>query len=155
MSIRLINNGLGPSGSNYGRTVCNIGSKTLFSRRGIEDNNVGFNFSPSGENARMDPNYTSWSSSTGYVVGTAGTVMFDSEVFGGSLSELIAINRGTGNVFVGVNSLTPAVSSGLMLSSGESYKFQDGVINRFWGITQFGTVVVQAYGPRYFNSNTI
>jgi hypothetical protein len=153
MSINLINNGLGPSGSNFARSISKL--PTSYARNRVEPDGIGSQFSPSGEFNRLNPSYLGWSLSTGSVIDTNGSLLFNSNIFGGSLDQLVVVNRSSGDVYIGFNSTTPAYSSGLMLSSGESYTLNDGIINRFWAITRSGQSIIQAFGTRYFNSNTI
>lgn len=83
-------------------------------------------------------------STTGSLVDSTGSLLFNNETNGGYLSELLIANRGSNTIYVGLNSTNISTTSGFPLASGESMTRQ-GFITAIYAVTQsgFGTVAAQ------------
>lgn len=95
----------------------------------------------------------SWSNGSGSVITPGGTLLFTSSGDGGALKQLVIANRGTGDVYFGVNETAIAVASGgTLLATGESMLL-DGPITAFWAYARNGNTIVNAMGTRLYNQN--
>lgn len=109
----------------------------------------------SGWNEQTDADFGNWALGTGQVIETTGIYIFNSETFGGSLSNaLIACTGGT--AYVGFNCDSISISSGMRLGNGESFIYDgEHSINKIWALTQIGTAILYGNGLVSFNRNTI
>jgi len=150
MSVRTLN---ASSGINQGNTVVRYGynHKTF--------NWPGLNTAMSAdglyaENSRMNPMYGGFSV-TGTDINISGALLFSASGSKGALSEVVVANRGSSGIVFGFNSLVPNVNSGILLVSGESYRYTDDQIFAVWAIAPTGSAKVSMYGNFDYNPNTI
>lgn len=155
MTVNKIISSLPSAQANMGKSVANYGSKTLFSKNFLMASGSYQNFNVLAEDTRLSPNYGGWSLGTGIFIFNGGRTVFVAASGGGALSEAIVVNRGSGDIYVGINSTIPSIASGIALASGESYKFQDGIISVIWAITPSNSGILQGFGQYNNNPNLI
>lgn len=120
------------SGSGYHRRGTAY-TKMAFSQ-GFLVNRAGTDpsFSPSGGIfAPAHDENRSWASGTN--VDSTGLVMFDNDVQGGYLREILVANRGPSTVYVGFNSNTVSTTNAFPLASGESME-REGYITSMYAV---------------------
>lgn len=121
-------------------TILNRASSAIF-------NPSGGIFNPTHEESR------SWAT-TGSLIDTTGTLLFNNETNGGYLREVLIANRGSNTTYIGFNGTTLAASGGFPLASGESME-REGVITAIWALAATGFSSIAAQGLFGFHSPTI
>jgi hypothetical protein len=101
-------------------------------------------------------NAASFANGSGTLVGTSGDLLFDSREFGGSLSEVLIVNRSASvPAYVYINETGINTSAQAVLNPGESKHYRTGPI-RFVYAAGVGTnSFVQVEGTNIVNVNAI
>lgn len=103
---------------------------------------------------RTDSGEPSWSV-TGSLIDTNGSLLFNNDAQGGSLRDIIIVNRGAATAYIGFNSAIPFAASGFPLASGESMQRRE-LVTEMWAITTASTTTIAAQGLfRYNRYNTL
>lgn len=118
-------------------------SKMAYSTGFVVDRDPGHVFDTTGYINTSMP--ASWST-TGIVVDTTGSVLFDNSVNNGSLETVLIANIGNANAYIGFNSTTPSVDNGFPLPTGASYQYDSSIVTEIWAITFAGSTVISAQG---------
>lgn len=148
MTINFINN---DTDKNRGKSVIKTGvasyttldvEKSFFQKDFTVEENVLRGYS------------NSFATGTGVAVNTGGVVVFDADIFGGSLVDVTVINDGPSPIYVGFNNDGMSVSSGSELASGMPIGI-DSIVNKIWAITSSGTSSISVHGVTNYNQNTI
>lgn len=110
----------------------------------------------SGWNPQLDREHGSWGLGTGLIVDSTGSLIFNAEVQQGSLSEVILYNFGPNHCFIGINSETPSVATGIYLGTGMTYTCYSK-IHDIWAIaiSPTGTSAIRGGGPFMYSNDTI
>lgn len=82
---------------------------------------------------KFDATPASWSNGTGTTLFDGGAIIFTSEAEGGALRDVILANRGSQNIYYGLNDTVIADGSGsFMLATGESIQWSNAEITDIW-----------------------
>lgn len=110
----------------------------------------------SGFQETIDGNLGSFGNGSGVSVTTGGSLIFDSRNNGGSLSEVILVNRSSSiPAYVYINETGVDASSQAVLNPGESKHYTDGPIRYVFAAGVGSTSIVQVEGVRVNNHNAI